>query len=394
MILSVVQIPQRIKESLSTLGQPSEVSEVAISSALQRLGAYESALGISSLPNATIESRINGVIRAAEQVVIQELPAPLSHEQRPQLSLEALQLQVTSLQNVLDKIRTLQSILNGEPIGGQITDANPYSQRSFIQNARLCRLDLSCLPTNAEVSMNLKDGSAGSAAICRFVPSAEDADRYTVHVNLPPNKQVLSLVVADLGRAWGNPSDGTITGVHTGWSNRGPSSSRGLPYLSAPGREPGSEIIREHNGDTWDLNVSIGQPWSVRIVSLARTGERVFPKPILLRGLTTKGDLAAEEVHVIKESGQDLLNVFPACNERVAWLEVAPLSLNDAYRLSPDQVEELLGGINHVVCPLVPSPDKTGEYTVDLSEPTVKGRLENVDSVLALQIADVALPNL
>lgn len=392
MTLFVSQIPQRIKESLSTLGQPSKVSEVAISSALQRLGAYESALAIPSIPydpNATIESRINGVIRAAEQVVIQELPAQLSLEQIPQLSLEALQLQIASLQSCLDKIQTLQSILNGDPIGGQIADANPYSQRSFIQNARLCLLGC-YLPANEEVSMELKDGSPDSAAICRFVPSVEDADRYTVHVTLPPTKQVLSLVVADLGRAWGDSHDVTITPVHTSWSNRGPSSGWGLPFLSAPGGEPDSEKIRAHDGDTWGLNVHIGRPWSVRIVNLARGRKMVFPQPILLRGLTTKGELAAEEVHVIKESGQDLLDVFPACKERVAWLEVAPLSLNDAYRLSPDQVKELLGGINHVVCPLVPSPDKPGEYTVDLSETTVKRRLEIVDSVLALQIADVA----
>lgn len=239
--------------------------------------------------------------------------------------------------------------------------------------------------------MNLKDGSAGSAAICRFVPSAEDADRYTVHVTLPPTKQVLSLVVADLGRAWGDHYDLTRIGVHTSWSNRSPYSGWGFPFLDAPGRDPDTEKIRGHHGDTWGACV-FEEAWFVRIIGLARG--MVFPKPILLRGLTTKGELAAEEVHVIKESGQDLLNVFPACNKRVAWLEVAPLSLDDAYRLSPDQVNELLRGINHVVCPLVPSPDKPGEYTVDLSDTTVKHRLESRESVLALQIVDVALPNL
>ncbi|MGV2337607.1 MAG UNVERIFIED_CONTAM: hypothetical protein LVR18_27185 [Planctomycetaceae bacterium] len=245
--------------------------------------------------------------------------------------------------------------------------------------------------------MPLRWAADAAPVPCRFVPSADKKDVYRVHVNLPANRSVLSLVAADL--TWGNPSDLTRVRLHGSWSDRPTpavevqeadrgagtvvslAAASGLLAETAP-----RETLREHHGETWDVHEG-EKPWSVRIVALAR--KMLFPLPILLRCLAADGTVMAEEVRVIYYSGEDLENLFESCGERVHWLEVAPLALNDAHRLAPRHAAELLGASKYAVCLQEPVPGSTGEYMVDLSDAAVQERLDSRDVVLALQIAEV-----
>jgi hypothetical protein len=271
--------------------------------------------------------------------------------------------------------------------------------QSLLSTARLCRLD-GFLPGSGaveDISMPLHWAAGAASVVCRLAPVPEKCGVYRVHVNLPANRSVLSLVAADL--SWGNPSDLTRVRLHKSWSDRPTpavevqeadrgagtvvslAAASGLLAETAP-----RETLREHLGETWDAHEG-EKPWSVRIVALAR--KMLFPLPILLRGLAADGTVMAEEVRVISYSGEDLENLFETCGERVHWLEVAPLALNDAHRLAPRHAAELLGASKYAVCLLEPVPGSTGEYMVDLSDAAVQERLDSRDVVLALQIAEV-----
>ncbi len=278
-----------------------------------------------------------------------------------------------------------------------IEDAKKF--QSLLKTARLCRLQgfLPAGGADAEISMPLCWAADAAPVACHFAPLPEKRGVYRVHVNLPPNRTVLSLVAADL--AWGNPSDLTRVRLHRSWSDRptpavevqeadlGARTVVSLAAASGFRAESASDdTLREHLGDTWDVHEG-EKPWSVRIVALAR--KMLFPLPILLRGLTADGTVMAEEVRVISYSGEDLENLFETCGERVHWLEVAPLALNDAHRLAPPHAAELLGASKYAVCLLEPVPGSTGEYIVDLSDAAVQERLDSRDVVLALQIADL-----
>jgi hypothetical protein len=92
---------------------------------------------------------------------------------------------------------------------------------------------------------------------------------------------------------------------------------------------------------------------------------------------------------LIYDSGQDLRNLFEMCSERLHWLKVAPLAINDAFRLSPYDAAVLLGASKYAVCPMEPVAGREGEYTVDLSDARVRERLDSKDVVLALQVAEM-----
>ena len=281
-------------------------------------------------------------------------------------------------------------------VAAGIEDAKKF--QSLLKTARLCRLQgfLPAGGADAEISMPLCWAADAAPVACHFAPLPEKRGVYRVHVNLPAHRRVLSLAAADL--AWGNPYDLTRIRLHTTWSDRPTPAAvepgagldaRTVVSLAAAtlqGKTAEVNRLREHLGETWDAHEG-EKPWSVRIVALAR--KMLFPLPILLRGLTADGTVMAEEVRVISYSGEDLENLFETCGERVHWLEVAPLALNDAHRLAPPHAAELLGASKYAVCLLEPVPGSTGEYIVDLSDAAVQERLDSRDVVLALQIADL-----
>jgi len=270
---------------------------------------------------------------------------------------------------------------------------------SLLKTARLCRLEQS-LPAagaDSEILIPLHWAADAPAVACRFVPLPERRGVYRVYANLPPHRPVLSLVAADL--AWGKPSDLTLKRLPSNWINRplpegaklAFDSGRQVPanLAAESGNQDETESgdpLREHCGDTWEVNVNVA-PWTVRIVALAR--KMLFPMPILLTGLTAGGDVAAAEVRLIYDSGQDLRNLFEMCSERLHWLKVAPLAINDAFRLSPHDAAVLLGASKYAVCPLEPVAGREGEYTVDLSDAGVRERLDSKEVVLALQVAEM-----
>ena len=281
-------------------------------------------------------------------------------------------------------------------VAARIEDAKKF--QVLLKTARLCRLQ-GFLPVGGadrEISMPLRWAADVDPVSCRFVPSAEKKHVYRVHVNLPPNRRVLSLAAAD--PAWGNPYDLTRIRLHTGWSDRPtPAAAEPGPGLDArtvvslaaatvEGKTAEVNGLREHLGETWGVNAN-EEPWSVRIVALAR--KMLFPMPILLSGLAADGRVAAAEVRMISDSGEDLNHLFAGCTERLHWLQVAPLAVDEAHRLSPRHAAELLGAGKYAVCLLEPVPGSDGEYIVDLSDAAVQERLDSRDVVLALQIAEV-----
>ena len=270
--------------------------------------------------------------------------------------------------------------------------------QSLLKTARLCRLQ-GFLPSGGadrEISMPLHWAADAAPVPCRFVPSAEKQGVYRVHVNLPPHRRVLNLAVADL--AWGNPYDLTRIRLHTTWSDRPtPAAAEPAAGLDArtvvslaaatlQGKTAEVNGLREHRGDTWGVNAN-EEPWSVRIVALAR--KMLCPLPILLSGLAADGRVVAAEVRMISESGEDLNHLFGGCTERLHWLQVAPLALDDAHLLSPHHAAVLLGAVRYAVCLVERVPGSESEYIVDLSDAAVQERLDSRDVVLALQIADV-----
>ncbi|MFM7164528.1 MAG: hypothetical protein ACKO3T_04735 [Planctomycetaceae bacterium] len=270
---------------------------------------------------------------------------------------------------------------------------------SNLQTARLCRLEgfLPAAGADEEISIPLHCSADAPPVECRFVPLPERRGVYRVHADLPAHRRAISLVTADL--PWGKPSDLTRKRLPSNWTNRPTPSDKEqtagsgrqvFPTLAADsGAQDEVESVsrlREHSGDTWGVNLNVA-PWTVRIVALAR--KMLFPMPILLTGLTAGGDVAAAEVRMISHSGQDLENLFEKCTERLHWLQVAPLAIDDAFRLSPGDAATLLGASKYAVCLMKPIPGSRGEYTVDLSDAAVQERLDSKDVVLALQVAEV-----
>jgi hypothetical protein len=282
-------------------------------------------------------------------------------------------------------------------VAHRIKEAKEF--QSLLRTARLCRLRgfLPAAGAVEDISMPLQWAADKAPIACRFTPLLEQRGVYRVYVNLPPNRRVLSLVVADL--AWGKPTDLTRVRLHESWSDR-PTPAVDVPEVELGARTVVSlaaasklqaetspaHTLREHIGESWDVN-ALEQPWSVRIVGLAR--KMLFPLPILLGGLAVDGHVMAEEVRMVSHSGEDLENLFETCNERVHWLQVASLALDDTHRLAPRHAAELLGASKYAVCLLEPVPGSTGEYTVDLSDAAVQERLDSRHVVLALQIAEV-----
>lgn len=116
------QIPVKIYESLSALTNSSEATQEAHSAALKKLGAYEQALGIAPKTSDTIGARLSAVQVAAEQVVTQVLPAPLSEEQRSSLSVQDLLQQATNLTTAIQKATQLQAIINEDHLANFKSD--------------------------------------------------------------------------------------------------------------------------------------------------------------------------------------------------------------------------------------------------------------------------------
>jgi hypothetical protein len=91
---------------------PSEATQQAYAAALEKLGNYEHALGITCNPSKPIRERLAAVLAAAEDVVTEALPAPLTKGQRSYLSLNALRQENATLATALGRVATLQAAVS------------------------------------------------------------------------------------------------------------------------------------------------------------------------------------------------------------------------------------------------------------------------------------------
>lgn len=282
------------------------------------------------------------------------------------------------------------------------TLAKVRALQSLQATARLYRLN-GCLPAagaNDEIAMPLMSGRESVPTTCRFIPSPEKPGVYRVCVPLPPNRRVLSLAIGDL--RWGDSNDETEVPVRPSWSDRpAPSTTR----LAADGGErsvanlaalaaasAGSPVTsvdstrREHRGSTVDVKIG-SKPWSAEI--FRRDTKPFWPIPLMFTALAAGGEAIASEVRLLR-NGQNLMeNLFEDCTERVYWLNVAPLSTKNAFRLKPVDAAELLGSCNSAVRVLSPIPGCPGEYSVDLSDTVVQERLASPHVVLAMEVAEL-----
>ena len=129
------------------------------------------------------------------------------------------------------------------------------------------------------------------------------------------------------------------------------------------------------------------KPWSVEIF---RRGTSLFwPIPLIFTALTAGGEAIASEVRLLRNGERSVENLFADCTERVYWLNVAPLSTKNAFRLKPVDAAELLGSCNSAVRVLSPIPGCPGEYSVDLSDNVVQERLASPHVVLAMEVAEL-----
>ena len=106
----ISKLPEQISHSLAALKGPSKATKEARAAALKNLGDYEDALGIPRAASKSIKVRLTAVKAAAENVVTQALPAPLSKSDRSSLSIDALRQQNGTLTTVLGRLAILQAI--------------------------------------------------------------------------------------------------------------------------------------------------------------------------------------------------------------------------------------------------------------------------------------------
>ena len=275
------------------------------------------------------------------------------------------------------------------------TLAKARAYQSLQATARLYCLN-GCLPVagaNDEIAIPLMSGPESVQTTCRFIPSPEKQGVYRVCVPLPPNRRVLSLAIGDL--RWGDPYDETEVAVHRSWSDRpAPSparpaadvSRRGIASLEPLAAASADSTRREHHGSTVDVKIG-SKPWSVEIF---RRGTSLFwPIPLIFTALTAGGEAIASEVRLLRNGERSVENLFADCTERVYWLNVAPLSTKNAFRLKPVDAAELLGSCNSAVRVLSPIPGCPGEYSVDLSDNVVQERLASPHVVLAMEVAEL-----